>query len=143
MLHMDVRAAPPNGTKRTEEDFWQAFGSRLAQLRGGKGWKQRELSRRAGIDPGRLSRLERGVARVTAAELIRFSTALGAGLDELVFGAAISLEGEWRRLLGELERTGPRAIECGIRLLRALVLGFQSGPRANHPSDLKGRDAAP
>jgi transcriptional regulator with XRE-family HTH domain len=132
MLHMDAEAAQPDGTERPEDDFWQAFGARLAQLRGGKGWSQRELSRRAGIDPGRLSRLERGVARVTAAELVRFSKALGAGLDEIVFGAAGSPQGEWHRLLRELERTGPRAIDCGIRLLRALVLGFEPGARESH-----------
>src|SRR5436305_7476313 len=112
MLHMDVGAAPPEETGTTEDGAWDAFGVRLAQLRRGKGWTQRELSRRAGIDPGRLSRLERGVGRVTAAELVRFSKALGAGLDEIVFGTS-SPESEWHRLLRELERTGPRAIDCG------------------------------
>jgi transcriptional regulator with XRE-family HTH domain len=131
MLHMDVGAAPPEETGTTEDGAWDAFGVRLAQLRRGKGWTQRELSRRAGIDPGRLSRLERGVGRVTAAELVRFSKALGAGLDEIVFGTS-SPESEWHRLLRELERTGPRAIDCGLRLLRALVLGFESGPRESH-----------
>ena len=90
-----------------------------------RGWKQRELSRRAEIDPGRLSKLERGVARVSVPELIRLSRALGTGLDELVFGSAASLEGEWHRLLGELEKVGGSpALDCATRLLQALVLGY-------------------
>ena len=83
MLRMDLGATLPGDTAGPQEDP-QAFGTRLTQLRGARGWRQRELSRRAGIDPGRLSRLERGVARATVAELIRLSSALGTGLDGLV-----------------------------------------------------------
>lgn len=80
------------------------LGARLAQLRQGKGWKQGELSR-----------------------LLRLSLALGAGLDELVFGTAATLEGEWHRIQRELEKAGgPLAIDCATRVLQALLLGFQS-----------------
>jgi transcriptional regulator with XRE-family HTH domain len=91
-----------------------------------KGWKQRELSRRAEIDPGRLSKLERGVARVSVPELIRLSLALGAGLDELVFGTVASLERKWYRLFQELEKAGgPQAVDFATRWLQALVTGYR------------------
>ena len=129
MLRMDARSTVLADVEGPLEEFSQAFGSRLTQLRRMRGWKQRELSRRAEIDPGRLSKLERGVARVSVPELIRLSMALGTGLDELVFGSAASLEGEWHRLLGELEKAGgSRAVDCATRLLQALVLGYHVPP---------------
>jgi transcriptional regulator with XRE-family HTH domain len=126
MLRMDARStvlADPEGSR---EEFSGDFGSRLTQLREVRGWKQRELSRRAEIDPGRLSKLERGVARVSVPELIRLSLALGAGLDELVFGATVSLERKWHRLFQELEKAGgPQAVDCATRWLQALVQGYR------------------
>jgi transcriptional regulator with XRE-family HTH domain len=99
----------------------------VTKLRKIRGWKQRELARRAQIDPGRLSKLERGVVRASLDELIRLSLALDASLDELVFGALPSLEGEWRRLLQELERAGgPEAIKFTRHLFQALVLTFRT-----------------
>jgi transcriptional regulator with XRE-family HTH domain len=106
MLRMDLEATLKADTGEPRADFPRTFGTRLTELRGAKGWKQRELSRRAGIDPGRLSRMERGVARVTVAELIRLSSVLSTGLDQLIFGAPAGREGEGHRLLAELERIG-------------------------------------
>jgi transcriptional regulator with XRE-family HTH domain len=104
----------------------------LTQLRRVRGWNQRELSHRSTIDPGRLSKLERGVARVSVAELIRLSSVLETGLDELVFGSPVNLEGKWHRLLGELEKSGgPRAVDCATRLLQALVFSYRL-PTTDH-----------
>jgi hypothetical protein len=50
---------------------------------------------------------------------------LSTSLDELVFGVPAGREGERHRLLAELERLGPPATDCGLRLLQALVLIFQ------------------
>lgn len=137
MLHMDARSTVLEDPEGPGEELSEAFGSRLTQLREVRGWKQRELSRRAEIDPGRLSKLERGVARVSVPELIRLSLALGAGLDELVFGAVVSLERKWYRLFQELEKVGgPQAVDFATRWLQALVLGYRqptgvvpAGPR--------------
>lgn len=124
MLRMDDEAALLKEAGGWTRRFRQAFGSRLAQLRQRRGWKQRELARRAEIDPGRLSKLERGVVRASAAELVRLSLALGTGLDELVFGAATSLEADWQRLRGEIEKAGGQgALDCATRMLRAFALG--------------------
>jgi transcriptional regulator with XRE-family HTH domain len=140
MLRMDARSTDREPAGDPLEEFSQAFGSRLTQLRGARGWKQRELSRRAEIDPGRLSKLERGVARVSVPELIRLSLALGAGLDELVFGAPNSLEGEWHRLLQDLEGAGgAQAVACATRLLQALLLSYQApaGASSARPHDAR------
>lgn len=113
---------------RSESELRRTLGSRLTQLRQARGWRQRELATRAKIDPGRLSKLVRGVNQVTVAELVRLSLALGTGLDELVFGAAASLETTWQRLLQDLERAGgPQAIDFTSRWLQALVVCFRTG----------------
>ena len=125
MLRMDDEAAFLAEAGDWNRPFRQAFGSRLAQLRRVRGWKQQELARRAVIDPGRLSKLERGVVRASAAELVRLSLTLGTSLDELVFGAATSLEADWQRLRGEIEKAGgPPALGCATRILRAFALSF-------------------
>jgi transcriptional regulator with XRE-family HTH domain len=145
MLRMDAGSTVLEEAEGPLEEFSQVFGSRLTQLRRVRGWKQRELSRRAEIDPGRLSKLERGVARVSVPELIRLSLAMGTGLDELVFGSAVSLEGEWHRLLGELEKAGgSRAVDCATRLLQALVLGYHmpAGTPLGRAHEEKGGHAA-
>ena len=126
MLHMDDEATLLAEAGRWTEPFRQAFGSRLAQLRRMKGWKQGELARRAQIDSGRLSKLERGAVRASAAELVRLSLALGTALDELVFGTPTSLESDWQRLRGEIEKSGgPPALACATRMLRVFALSFQ------------------
>ncbi len=124
---MDGRSTVPPGGN-TEDAPRRALGARLTQWRRTKGWTQRELARRAQVDPGRLSKLERGVHRASLDELTRLSEALNAGLDELVFGAS-SLEGSWQRLLRELEDAGGApALDCATRLLRALVNGYARTP---------------
>lgn len=126
MLHMASESTEPVAPK-VDGDARRALGSRLTQLRRTKGWKQRELARRAQIDPGRLSKLERGVHRASVDELVRLSLALSAGLDEIVFGASTTLEGKWQRLLRELESAGgPAALDCAARLVQALVLSYGS-----------------
>src|SRR5262245_22916666 len=141
MLRMDGRST---ALEEPAEELAEALGSRLTQLREVRGWKQRELSRRAEIDPGRLSKLERGVARVSVPELIRLSLALGAGLDELVFGSTVSPERKWYRLFQELEKAGgPQAVDCATRWLQALVLGYRhpAGP-AGRPHEVEEGHAA-
>jgi transcriptional regulator with XRE-family HTH domain len=121
---MDGRSTVPP-VENPEDDLRRALGVRLTQLRKAKGWSQKELARRAQVDPGRLSKLERGVHRASLDELTRLSVALNTGLDELVFGAS-SLEVSWQRLLRELEESGGApALDCATRLLRALVHEFQ------------------
>jgi transcriptional regulator with XRE-family HTH domain len=127
MLHMAPESTQ-SVAPRVRSDARRSLGARLTQLRRTKGWKQRELARRAQIDPGRLSKLERGVHRASVDELIRLSLALSAGLDEIVFGTSTTLEGRWQRLLGELESAGGiAALECAARLVQALVLSYGSG----------------
>jgi transcriptional regulator with XRE-family HTH domain len=127
MLRMDDEATLLTEAGRWTRPFRQAFGYRLAQLRRMRGWKQRELARRTQIDSGRLSKLERGVVRVSAEELVRLSLALSTTLDELVFGTATSLEAGWQRLREEIEEAGGQpALDCATRMLRVFALSFQT-----------------
>jgi transcriptional regulator with XRE-family HTH domain len=131
MLHMDKFAPPLLASGDLAASYYREIGSRLTKLRTTRGWRQRELSRRARFDPPRLSRIERGKARVTLPELVRLGKALETGLDELVFGHPPTLEGEWAHMLHELEKTlGEDDLACAQRLLRAFVLGLR-GLKAN------------
>jgi len=127
MLRMDEFAPRLSGGENPlPASNFRDIGSRLTLLRTTRGWRQRELSRRAGFDPPRLSRIERGKARVTLPELVRLGMALEIGLDELVFGHPPSLEGEWANLVRELARAlGEDDLACARRLLRALVVGLR------------------
>ncbi len=66
----------------------RALGSRIVQLRGLKGWKQRELARRAGLPAHRLSRIENGRRIPTLDELVALRNTFETDLEHLVFGAA-------------------------------------------------------
>jgi transcriptional regulator with XRE-family HTH domain len=128
MLRMDDEATPFAEAGRWTWAFCKAFGSRLAQLRQTRGWKQKELARRAQIDSGRLSKLERGAVKANAGDLVRLSLALGIALDELVFGTVTSLDADWQRLRDEIEQAGgPPALDCATRMLRAFALSVQMG----------------
>jgi len=126
MLRMDEFAPRMLANGNLTTSYIRDIGSRLKTLRTTRGWGQRELSRRAHFDPPRLSRIERGHARVTLPELVRLGMALETGLDELVFGHPPTLEAEWAHLLRELARAlGEDDLACARRLLRALVVGLR------------------
>lgn len=126
MLRMDEFAPRLLASGDLPAGYYREIGSRLTKLRETRGWRQRELSRRARFDPPRLSRIERGQARVTLAELVRLGMALETGIDELVFGPPQVLKGEWAHLLRELERALTEDDQaCLLRLLRAFVAGLR------------------
>jgi len=54
--------------------------SAIGVLRKRRGWTLRELGRRAGIDPGNLSRLERGVDRIGPKTAMRLARAFRVGM---------------------------------------------------------------
>jgi transcriptional regulator with XRE-family HTH domain len=126
MLRMDEFAPRLLASGDLPASHYREIGSRLTKLRETRGWRQRELSRRARFDPPRLSRIERGQARVTLAELVRLGMALETGLDELVFGPPQALEDECAHLQRELVRAlDEDELACARRLLRAFVLGLR------------------
>jgi transcriptional regulator with XRE-family HTH domain len=107
------------------------LGSRLARLRIQRGWKQVELSRRTGIAPTRLSRLEKGRTAPNLDELVRLCAVLGADLSQIVFGGE-ARTGPTQRLAGEVERLGaPEELEVIRRLLHYLITGYQA-ERSSH-----------
>ena len=97
------------------------------EYRNARGWIQKELARRTGIEPGRLSRIERGLAEPSLDEMVSFRTAFGVTLDELLFGEAPAAPaGRLDELVRDLERIGSRD-ETAIlrRLLQLLVRGYR------------------
>ena len=97
-------------------DF-RSLGPRIAERRAAKGWKQRELARRSGIEASRLSRLERGISLPRVDELARLRSVLGSTVDALLFGDDL---GEVGRSLESLGWT-LEEVEALDRLLRVLA----------------------
>lgn len=101
------------------------IGSRIVEIRNQRGWKQRELARRAGLDPGRLSKLERGLKEARLTEFASLARALGLTLDELAFGRAPSTP--TLEVVRELGAMGtPEETAVLGRLLRLLLLGYRA-----------------
>ena len=118
---------PPIPDLALEKDLPRQLGSRVRDLRTRKGWTQKELSRRLGMDPYRVSRLERGRSSPGLGELVRLRAVLGAGIDQLVFGepAAQGQTAPPREVLQRLEQAGsPDEVDVILRLLRLLHLGY-------------------
>jgi transcriptional regulator with XRE-family HTH domain len=119
---------PETGAVSTfTRDDYRRLATRIKEQRNVRGWKQRELSLRAGVSADRLSRLERG-APIRVDELVALSRAFGLGIDDLVFappGGAPREEADElaRKVLGmiPLEDLPPL-----IRLLRALAAGLRA-----------------
>lgn len=60
-----------------------AFGTRLRELRRGKGWSQEELAHRADLDRTYVSGVERGVRNPTLDVITRFATTLNVEVADL------------------------------------------------------------
>lgn len=107
-------------------DHYRRLAFRIAEQRQARGWKQREASQRSGIEPDRLSRLERG-ARIRIDELVNLSRAFGLGVDELLFETASSSGDEVVGLAREIRSVvSPEDLAAVSRVFRALLAGFLS-----------------
>jgi len=96
------------------------------ELRSSHGWRQVELSRRSGIEPARLSRIENGRTVPTLLELIQLRNVLGTDLEHIVFGGP-SPAGTLRQLAAEIDPQGaPHDLHVLERLLHYLVAGYQA-----------------
>jgi transcriptional regulator with XRE-family HTH domain len=79
------------------------------------GWKQRELARRLGMDPDKLSKIERGVREPSISELMRLARELDCSLDDLVLGRRTTVEAALHNLLppdDELKAVGYKLFEA-------------------------------
>lgn len=116
------------------EQVARRLEARLTQLRNVRGWSQRELSRRTGLDPTRLSRLERGIRLPKLEELVAFREVFAIGLEELAFGESAEAQ-EVLELARRLLEVASREEEAGLRkLFRLLLTGLQHGDPAQETS---------
>lgn len=122
---MNKKEEADDPVSRWAKEDLSRFGRRIAEQRRARGWKQRELSRRTGIPPTRLSRVENGDVRPRIEELVALRHALAVGLDELVFGRPpATYGGRLESLARTFEEVGaPPAIDVVERLLRCLIQG--------------------
>ena len=111
----------------------RALGTRIVERRMARGWKQRELARRTGIEPGRLSRIERGLAVPNLEELVCFKDAFAGSVDELLFGELPARpDGSLDELARDLQQLASRPeIALLRRLYQLLVQGYRHEGTAN------------
>jgi len=109
----------------TEHDLF-LLGRRLRQRRRFKGWNQKYLAAQTDIDPGRLSRLERGKAMPKLQELVCLRRVLGGTVDELIFEPEPFAGSQLGGLVRELELEGTEEqIQLVGKLLQAFLIGIR------------------
>ncbi|MGC5802973.1 helix-turn-helix transcriptional regulator [Ralstonia pseudosolanacearum] len=69
---------------KPEPDDVQAFGSRVRERRTAKGWNQRELAERIGVDRNWVSAIESGRQNVSLQTLSKFADALSVAPTDLL-----------------------------------------------------------
>lgn len=69
---------------KVEPDTVQAFGSRVRERRTAKGWNQRELAERIGVDRNWVSAIESGKQNVSLQTLRKFADALAVDPCDLL-----------------------------------------------------------
>jgi transcriptional regulator with XRE-family HTH domain len=72
---------------------YTAHGMRIRARRLRKGWRQVDLAKRAGLQPGSVSRIEVGFHNPQLGTLGRIASALGCSIDDLV-AWHVDLDGE-------------------------------------------------
>jgi transcriptional regulator with XRE-family HTH domain len=112
MREIEIRLAEVDSVPT---DFLRALGSRIVQQRERHGWKQRELARRLGMDPDKLSKIERGIREPSITELMRLCKQLDCSLDDLVLGRRTTVDAALHNLLPpdeELKAVGYKLFEA-------------------------------
>ncbi len=65
---------------------YSVIGKRIRKLRTEKKWTQAILAEMSGVEPSNISHIERAATKLSLPTLIAIANALGASLDEIVYG---------------------------------------------------------
>jgi len=111
-----------------ERDLRLHLGATITRLRNSRGWKQKELARRAGLHPARLSKLEKGTSPAKLHEAVSLARAFETDLDTLALGRRRrAAQGRILEAVDELaDITSPAEAEALGRLLQLLLLGCRA-----------------
>jgi transcriptional regulator with XRE-family HTH domain len=124
---MAPQAAPLSADLPAAGNALASLGGRIVQLRNQRGWTQKELARRAGMRPARLSTLEAGSKKPNLPEFARLAEELGVGLDELWSGKRRLPRPETLEVWRELEELASPEELAGLgRLLQILIVGYRA-----------------
>ena len=128
-------ASPPVAPSGPEWKLLQAFGRRLAHVRGERGFSQKALARQLGIAEELISKYERGLHEPKVGTLLRLRTLLSVSLDYLLAGA--SANGitdprllEWARAANQLS---PGQRDRIALQLESMVRGAQALEECEKP----------
>ncbi len=104
-------------------------GQRLRAMREVKGWDQRTLARRAGVDPSVISRLERGVqGDVRASVLVALARTLATPVDSLLSASGEETHPELVRELDAALRALAGISPDHQRQVAAMLRGYLAHP---------------
>jgi HTH-type transcriptional regulator/antitoxin HipB len=134
---MALDAANPDSDAAGAAHRDASLGIRIIKLRNERGWTQKELARRAGLRPARLSTLESGTKRPNLQEFARLAEVLDSSMDALWSGERHSPRPKTLELVQKLEELGSPEELAGLgRLLQILLLGYRAalGPASNRRS---------
>jgi len=110
-----------------ERDLRLHLGATITKLRNSRGWKQKELARRAGLHPARLSKLEKASSPAKLHETVNLARAFETDLETLALGRRRPAEGRILEAVDELaECTSPAEAAALGRLLQLLLLGYRA-----------------
>ena len=116
------------------------IGDRITEARNRRGWHQKTLASRTGINALQISRLERGQRSLRVEEACRLSQALGVTLEELVYGQRFPHSAMAIDLVRELESRTPRQVFAAfLRVLQLLLLGAQTSLKQQDALNKKGQ----
>jgi len=62
------------------------FGSRVKELRTGRGWTQSELGKKVGVNDSMITQIERGTKQASAPLVGEIAEVLGVTTDWLIYG---------------------------------------------------------
>lgn len=103
----------------------ERVGARVAAVRQGLGWSQRELAEKANLAQETVSRLERGFRGVTLENLERLAIAMGVPFSSLVQvdypEVALLQDAAIRALVEKLRGAEPLATELALRLVETII----------------------
>lgn len=107
MLRMDVNKRRPAAIERTPEAL--AFSAQLRAERAAAGISQAELSKRSGVSPSTILRIEQGQRAMDIPQMAAFCRALGVSMTEFATQAERRMRREREAEDDEREQRDPGA----------------------------------
>ena len=92
-----------------------SIGNQIKERRVAKGWTQAKLAEESGVEPSNISHIERAATKLSLPTLVNITNALGATLDEIVYGNLIKSAHVSSKIIDDI------LADCSAEELKALA----------------------